>query len=449
MSLIKQLFPTLSKKGFSPINPEVDWRYVNSLVYGAEPARDLDEYNSAVFACLMTIASAYPEPPLCVYQKDDKDNKEKMLDSPIQALLDNPTPNNELTMEEMLFWMAWAKHIDGNAYWMKMRSGNAETGNVVQLWPISPAVMWPVTERTSNNWIDHYAYEREPGDIESIPVNNVVHFRLGLDGKDLRKGISPLKRLVRQISTDSEADKFVGTLLRNYAVPGLVVNPQNGEMIDEDTAEMMTAKLKRKFGNDNRGNIAVMSKETKIEQFGFSPKDLDMSILHRIPEERISAVLQVPAIVAGLGAGLDRATYSNFREAREMFTESKLIPQWRTDARKIDVSLRPDFTDDKTIFVDYDLTNVRALQEDQDAKYKRISMAVANQPWMTIDEARSDTGLPAMEVQETPAAPVKPVPDQEQAQANQQAQENQQATKGLENLIGELKEIKLAIQAAK
>jgi len=117
-----------------------------------------------------------------------------------------------------------------------------------------------------------------------------------------------------------------------------------------------------------------------------------MTTLHRIPEERISAVLGVPAIVAGLGAGLENATYSNARELREMFTEQKLIPLWRADAAKLNTSLLPDFTRTRNAFIEFDITNVRALQEDENEKYTRLALAVGNKPWLTVNEARTEIG---------------------------------------------------------
>lgn len=433
MSLIKQLIPRLALK-FTPASSEVNWTRVETLVHGPGAGDDKRSSNSAVFSVLNAIATAYPEPPLLVYKKKADGKSEKLPDHPLQALLDMPTPNGELSFEEIQFWTAWALHIDGNAYWLKIRSGNAESGNVIQLWPISPMLMAPATAQNSNDWISFYTYQDRPNHITPVPINNVVHFRLGLDDRDMRKGLSPLKNLVREISTDEESTRFIDTLLKNYAVPGLVVIPQNGVTVaSEDEADRISSKMARKFGSDNRGNVAVMSKEVKVEQFGFSPKDLDISILHRVPEERISGVLGVPAIVAGLGAGLDRATYDNAEALIEFFTERKLIPLWRANARKLNASLKPDFTSDPNIFLDYDLTNVRALQEDEDTKYERLTKAVGK-PFIKRNEARTDVGLdPIPEWDAEDAAPPPPPPapmpnpnDANAAPPDQQGQESPQ-----------------------
>ena len=84
--------------------------------------------------------------------------------------------------------------------------------------------------------------------------------------------------------------------------------------------------ISTKVSGRNKGKPLVISGQMQVERLSFSPQDLDIGLLRRVPEESISAVLGVPAILAGLGAGLENATYSNARELREFFTENKLIP---------------------------------------------------------------------------------------------------------------------------
>jgi HK97 family phage portal protein len=385
----------IPERKFTLADAGVNWTRINTLVHGpgayAAPAHG--DGNSAVFACLRALAVGGVEAPLRVYQRDADGKAEALHDHPWQALLDKPTPKGELSPAQLWFWTQWVKHIDGNAYWRKVRAGNPESGNVVQLWPISPSVMEPVTVKGSGDFISYYKQQTAPGIFEPVAVENVVHFRLGIDDQDHRRGVSPLKRLVRSVSTDDEADRYVEVLLRNYAVPGLVV--RTADKLSKEQADAYKDRLANNFGSDKRGNVAVMSKNDEISQFGFSPSDLDMSILHRIPEERISAVLGVPAIVAGLGAGLDRATYANFREAREMFTEQTLMPLWSFDAATLNMQLKPDFASDPSIYCEFDVSDVRAFQEDEDAKWKRVDLGVVH-GWVTPDEARADVKLPPL-----------------------------------------------------
>ena len=122
MSLIKSLIP--SQRKFNPASSEVNWTRIETLVHGpGAGAPHGGDINSAVFACLMALASAYPEPPLKVLRKISTGKHEDLPDSPLQSLLDRPTPNGELSMDEIRFWISWAKHVDGNAYWLVAGQG--------------------------------------------------------------------------------------------------------------------------------------------------------------------------------------------------------------------------------------------------------------------------------------------------------------------------------------
>ena len=402
MSLLSRLIP--SRKSFTPVS-DVNWTRIETLVHGPGASDRYEsggDANSAVFACLMTLATAYTEPPPRLLRKNSDGKDEPIANSPLISLLNKPTPNAELSLDELLFWTAWAKHTDGNAYWLKVRSGNALTGNVVELWPVSPVLMRPVTltdqRGRAQDWISFYEMQVAANEWERVPLANVIHFRLGIDPQDMRRGLSPLKRLLRLIASDEEADKFTNTLLKNYAIPGLVVIPGQGEDVDKPTADRISTAMNEKFSGDGRGKTAVISRHSDVKQFGFSPKDLDMGTLHRIPEERIAAVIGVPAILAGLGAGLERGTYSNARQLRELFTEQKLVPEWRANAARLNVSLKPDFSSDPAVKLEFDISDVRALQEDEDKKYARLNLGLTgSRQWITVNEARADIGLPPVE----------------------------------------------------
>jgi hypothetical protein len=146
-----------------------------------------------------------------------------------------------------------------------------------------------------------------------------------------------------------------------------------------------------------------------MAQFGFSPEQMAFDAVRRIPETRIAASLRVPAIVAGLGAGLDASTYNNTSQAAEWFTERTLMPLWQMDAAKWTQQLLSDFTSDPALEVAFDMSDVRALQEDEDAMYTRLQRAVGG-PWMTPNEARSDVGLAALPDGEVLFVPVGVVP---------------------------------------
>lgn len=367
---------------------------VNTLIHGPGSRELLGGHrnadgNSAVYACLQVIATALAEPPLRVYRVRAGERVEQD-DTPLGALLARPNPH--LTMAQLLGYLSNCLHVDGNAYWRKLRAGNDLTGNVVELWPISPSRIEPRTERGSSDFISHYRYYVRPGVYEDIPTQNIVHFRMGIDDSDHRLGCAPLKRLLREVSSDDQATRYADRLLANLAVNGLSLEfDRESPPIDQPTADELKARIQAAYSGDNVGATAVLSPGAKLVQHGFSPEQMDMKTLHRVPEERIAAVLGVPAVVAGLGAGLDRSTYSNFAEAREAFTEMKLVPFWRSIADTVTMALAPDFTSERDVLAAFDLDDVRALQADEDARATRLQVYVSA-GILDVDEARAEIG---------------------------------------------------------
>jgi HK97 family phage portal protein len=380
---------------------------VSPLVHGPGTTDQLygqrGDGNSAVYACLSAIATALAEPPLRVYRTQAGDRTE-LDETPLGSLLERPNPH--MTLSALLAYLSNCLHVDGNAYWRKMRAGNPETGNVVELWPISPSRLEPKTVRDSGDFISFYRYYIRPGVHEDIPVENIVHFRMGLRDGDHRLGDGPIRRLAREVSSDDQATRYADRLLANFAAPGLSVEfDKDTQAIDQATADEIKVRIQAAYSGDNLGAVSVMSPGAKLAAHGFSPEQMDMKTLHRVPEERIAAVLGVPAIVAGLGAGLDRSTYSNFAEAREAFTEMKLCPFWRLLGDVLTMSLVPDFASDRTVSVAFNIDDVRALQDDQNAKAVRLSTYVAA-GILTTDEARAEIGHEPLP--EQPAAPALP-----------------------------------------
>lgn len=346
--------------------------------------------NSAVYACIQAIQRTYTEAPVKAWRTGGE-KLEPIDPHPATDLLARPNPH--LTGNMLWAYTQYCKAVYGNAYWRKLRAAN---GAVVELWPLSPSVCWPIRRRRSPNFIDAYVYQFGDGEAnkEEIDPRDIVHFRWGLDDRDHKYGLSPLRLLIREAQTDANATAFGDRLVRNNAVPGLVASyPVEAGDPGEEAANRVKQTINAAFGGENQGGTAVLFGGAKVDQFGFNPQQLDLTALHRLPEERISAVLGVPAIIAGLGAGLDRATYANFKEARELFIESTIIPAYADDDAVLTEQLLPEFNADPSVVLRHDIADMRALQPDMDAMYARLVLA-AGGPFLSPNEARSEAGFP-------------------------------------------------------
>lgn len=377
--------------------------------------------NSAVFACLHRLCTDYPEPPLRIYKGDSEGGDPQVqVDHPVEELV--AYPNDSLTGHEVWYWTQWAKHVDGNAYWRKIRGIG---GTPVELWPVSPCQLWPVTtkaDRAAGVFISYYAYAPDPQNkapdaLEHVPVEDIVHFRLGLDPNDFRLGVSPLKTLVREVMGDDEAAKWTEALLKNFAIPGLLLTipREESRTFTKEMAVQLKAEIRQEFSSENRGHVGVLKGGAKMEQFGFSPDQLNLTDNRRLFEERVSAVLGVPLAVVGLGGSAQNATHSNLRELRESYTESTLIPLYGFDAARITQQLLPDFTgttSNHRLFARFDIAKMRALQEDIARLWARLDKSV-QVGWIKKSEARSAAGYPPDEAEfDVPPAPPLPVQPQ-------------------------------------
>lgn len=348
--------------------------------------------SSIVTAAVGWIARNYPEAPVRVRRRVKTELEEVDDDAGVRAFLDLlDLPN--AWYSGILLWMATIADywVSGNGYWLKVREGR----RVVALWWLPSWTIEPKwDDREGADFIRDYAYNPNGIDIYAIPPEDVVHFRYGFDPDNPRKGKSPLASVLREILTDDEAAAYTASILRNLGVPGVVISPDEDVELEDEDADAIKAQFEQEFGGEGRGRAIVLGAKAAVSVLSFNPQQMDLRTIRKIPEERVSGVLGVPAIVAGLGAGLDRSTFANYAEAREAGYEENIIPTHRILDADLRVQLLRDFVADiRTFVVDHDYSEVRVLQEDQNKIWERAGGAVS-QGAITISDFNRMVGLP-------------------------------------------------------
>jgi HK97 family phage portal protein len=356
--------------------------------------RDLDytrtdaTASSIVMQCLNWITRNFPQGRFEVvdYQGDEK--------TPIEGheltkLLAKPNP----WYSSRILWAGTLLdyNVDGNAYWLKNRpSVGAPPQELWYLPSFSVRPYWPIDR--DDVFISYYVYTNPRGEQIRIEVDDIVHIRHNIDPREHRMGISPLKAVLLEVFTDIEAGRFSAALLKNMGIPGVLVTPGENVTLDREKAEQFKQQWEQKFAGDNRGKTAFLNYQAKVEQLGFNPTELSLKDVRRIPEERISGALGIPAIVAGLGAGLERSTYSNTEQARTQAFEENLVPTWYAMADEITQQLLPDFESSDTRMAHFETGHIKALQESEtDAQSRaRANFAAGG---MTLNEFRQAINL--------------------------------------------------------
>ncbi|MEK7765121.1 MAG: phage portal protein [bacterium] len=299
-------------------------------------------------------------------------------------------PNKFYTGEALWQATVFAWCLAGNAYWVILRNG---VRRPVELWWAPSGTIVPKAEPDDGKtFISHYEYTPGRGEKVDLQPEDVIHFRHGIDPDNVRLGISPLRSVMREVWTDDEASNWVGALLRNGGFPGVVISPREGHTLPMD-ADLVEKYIAESFSGDRRGKPMVMAAQTQVEQFGFSPQQMDLSVVRDTAEERVCACLGVAAAVVGFGAGLQTTRVgATMREmVRSSWTDG-VIPLQKALAGELTRSLLPDLGGKDGERLEFDRRGIQALQDDLTDLYKRAQIGVGG-GFLRVDEAKRMVGL--------------------------------------------------------
>jgi HK97 family phage portal protein len=344
--------------------------------------------NSAVMACMGYLVRTMPEAALKV--KVTKQDEEETLPShKLYDLLRRPNVSAGYMWSDIVSAIAVSLSLDGNAYLRVRKNGFSQIGALEYL----PFLSCEPKERVQGQGLTHY--EVKTGySFDEVPREEIIHFRFGIDMDNTLKGMSVFKSVVKEVLTDNEAAVYNNAILRNLGVLGFLITPGAGQEFTTEQARALEDKILHQFTGEDRGRPATLKLEANVQTVGQSPDKMQVRDTRKTPEERISAVFGLPAIVAGLGAGLDRSTFANFKEAREAAMESCNAPLWYRIAETLDAFFSDVGLLSAGQFVEFDLSKVRALQEDESDKHDRARKNFQIGIWKR-SESRTYTGKQA------------------------------------------------------
>ena len=347
--------------------------------------------SNVVMAPVQFIQRTFTQSVPVVEEVDDFEKWEHIPRHPLERLLAKPNPFYDGDTLAKAYLLSW--FLDGNGYLLKARN---QLRGVARLWYVPHWLMEPAWDRGGRGeWITHYDYTPDGRGKEPVPVDDVIHLRVGLDPRNPRKGLSPIKAALLEVLTDEEASAFSAYLLGNMGVPGGVISPKDADVtMSPDEIEEMKKYMTAGFTGKKRGSWMVLGKPTEVQQFGFDPNRLMLGPLRDISEERICAMIGVPAAVVGFGAGLQSTKVgATMRELVKLARVNCIEPTQSTIGRQVGAQLLPDFEPEPELFrVAYDNSGVSMFLEDQDAIAKRSGELYAA-GLATRDEARGMVGL--------------------------------------------------------
>lgn len=347
--------------------------------------------NGAVYACLRLLSTSVPEPPLVAYlrQPDGQPGERLPWQHPLSALIRNP--NQLLTEYEFHELVTLQLAMVGRSHWWIERNN---VGQPIGLWPLRPDRIGPIYGNASIGEppVVGWSY-LVPGTTHYIPIaySEVMTFHFpdpGGESGGLGEGFGPLQALATEIGADNEATRYVGTLLANYATPGVVLTVKD-RIPNEAEARLIKQNFVQDFGGNRKGLPALLDEGATVTALGFNLTELEFPQLRNISESRIAAAMGVPAILAGLYVGLNSGIRATIAEQREYFAETTLANYWRRFSDQWTSSIAVAFGAD--IVCRFDLSKVRSLVAQTTEDLEKIATAYQNGA-ITVNEYREVLG---------------------------------------------------------
>lgn len=377
---------------------------------------------SVVTAPVQWVQRSLPEARLTVRMTKRDGSHDERADHPMLALIQRPNPH----YGDLALWAAtvFSYLTDGNAYWIKLRNLG---GRPAELWYVPHWTMEPKGSIDGEEFISHYEYRPGTGQMVRYAPEDIVHFRHGIDPRNQRKGLSPIEGALREIFMDLESSNFVAALLKNMGVPGMVISPKSGGTVAPEDVQAAKSWFKQAFSGDRRGEPLVMGAPTDVYPYGFNPQQMNMSEARDVAEERICALIGIPAAVVGFGAGLQSTKVgATMEELRKLAWQNGVLPLQRVLADELDRSLLPDFGNAAGLRTWWDVSEVQALQDDLAKLAARLNIAIGG-GWAQVHEGRTSMGWeatdadriylrPAMAI-EVPATGSKSLPGEVETKA--------------------------------
>lgn len=351
--------------------------------------------NELLYACTDLRATTISEAPLWIYEDEGDKTPKELADHPLRELMAQPNPY----MDEAAFWRATEIYLccAGFAAWeIEM----TRMGEPLALHPLRPD--WCSFMRGADGrplaWLRYRPYGMN---LPDIPIENVLLFQYFDPLYPMLRGLSPLAIASRVASVDNNATDFLKLFFeRGAVVQGILTSDQS---VSDAEAKRTQDRWRSVHGGSRQwaeNNIAVLGAGLKYESTQMDNRSMQFNEIDARSEARICTVMKTEPILLNAKIGLDRSTYSNYEQARQAFYQKFGKPEWRFLAGAVKSQLLPKWEQLPAKFiVEFELSEISALQEDRTAKWARATGAFEKN-LLTRDEAREEMGLDAIDAKD-------------------------------------------------
>jgi HK97 family phage portal protein len=372
-----------------PKAPPLDVSYDSMLRYSKR--------SELVYACIEKKAQAACDPVLIVERQTGDGDWETIEGHKLVTLLNKPNPWDD-GESFMRAWIASENFAD-IFYAEIVRSG---AGLPVALYPLNPALITPQYFRGPTGWyLGYYRYWLDGQEIRYQPEDLLIRRRHGLGS--VFAGISCVQVALGTIDADTAMTEYVRAFFNNSGIPSGVITVK-GRTLSEGDIQAIQQKWVTRFGRGGRqqGGPVVLQDEATYEAVGAGLDNLASETLTEIAETRICMAFGVPPVLIGSYVGLKNVNQkASFMGAMNEFWLNTMSPELKSIRNFLTWNLLTMFEPYDQILagnirVNWDMSHVMALQEDDNQRHSRARENFAAGMW-TINEAREATGQEPLE----------------------------------------------------
>lgn len=371
--------------GFDRYGPSYQLDKPRWLDYNIGEYRKAYASQIAVYACVMARATAVSSAPVKVYREVKGDPLEQP-DHPLRDLIAHPNPLQ--SESEFLLMTQVLMDATGFAAIEKVRN---RAGQTVQLWHLRSDWLKEIKRsQRPSDWEYNVPGRREP---IIIKAENIIVIAGG-PSTDLGViGMSPIAVALREVGIDTAMTDFLKLFIDQGGIPPYALVTPNS-LPDQAAADWHRGLWQQAFGGfKNWHKIPILSAGMDVKKIGSSIDELAYPELRALTEAHICAVFRVPPIIAGIQAGIEASTYSNYEQARKAFFEDTVSALWARLDGAFTRGLLAEFSADPAFSLEFDTSNVPALQEDKHQLRQWAREALAS-GGMTLNQFQAAIGYP-------------------------------------------------------
>jgi hypothetical protein len=210
-------------------------------------------------------------------------------------------------------------------------------------------------------------------------------------------GIAPLQIAAREVGIDVALTDLLKVFIDAGGIPPWVVKLTGDVMLDQADADVFREKWRQRYsGSQAYANIGILNPGMDLQKVGDSIGDMAWPDLRNLTELKIAQVYRVPPDLIGAQKALSGGslTTTEMDGAMAYLQRHAVQPlRMRIDGAFTRSILAAYTGNDPTYSLEFDTSEILALQEDADSRHTRVR-ADYDAGLITLNEARNETGRP-------------------------------------------------------